>query len=62
MVWFFGGSSDSNTVDRQIFIPLNGQGNPDSSDFTSSRLNPNRKTGIDVSRNYGTRMLLQAGF
>lgn len=58
----FGGSSDSNTVDRQIFIPLNGQGNPDSSDFTSSRLNPNRKTGIDVSRNYGTRMLLQAGF
>ena len=51
----FGGTGST------IFIPLNGQGEPDSSDFTSSRLNPNRGTGIDASRNYGTRVLLQAG-
>ncbi|MDN5541248.1 MAG: hypothetical protein L0G60_02075 [Acinetobacter sp.] len=51
----FGGTGST------IFIPLNGQGEPDSSDFTSSRLNPNRRTGIDASRNYGTRVLLQAG-
>jgi len=57
----FGGSSGSSTADRQIFIPLNGQGEPNSSDFTSSRLNPNRSTGIDADLNYGTRVLLQAG-
>lgn len=57
----FGGSSSSSTSERQIFIPLNGQGSPVSSDFTSSRLNPTMGTGIDANLNYGTRVLLQAG-
>lgn len=57
----FGGSSGSSTSERQIFIPLNGQGSPVSSDFTSSRLNPTMGTGIDANLNYGTRVLLQAG-
>ncbi|RGD92760.1 DUF11 domain-containing protein [Acinetobacter sp. SWAC57] len=51
----FGGSGSST-----IFIPLNGQGSPASSDFTSSRLNPSMGTGIDASLNYGTRVLLQS--
>ncbi|MFN3289577.1 MAG: hypothetical protein ACK410_03940 [Acinetobacter sp.] len=56
----FGGSSSSSTSERQIFIPLNGQGSPVSSDFTSSRLNPSMGTGIDADLNYGSRVLLQA--
>ncbi|NKG37519.1 hypothetical protein CAI22_07335 [Acinetobacter johnsonii] len=56
----FGGSSGSSTSERQIFIPLNGQGGPVSSDFTSSRLNPSMGTGIDADLNYGSRILLQA--
>ncbi|MEJ5036154.1 hypothetical protein WH285_04175 [Acinetobacter johnsonii] len=56
----FGGSSSSSTSERQIFIPLNGQGSPVSSDFTSSRLNPTMGTGIDADLNYGSRVLLQA--
>ncbi|MNY88555.1 hypothetical protein D3C78_48220 [compost metagenome] len=56
----FGGSSSSSTSERQIFIPLNGQGSPVSSDFTSSRLNPSMGTGVDADLNYGTRMLLQS--
>jgi len=55
----FGGSTNDSSSLKRIFIPLDQQGNPANSDFTSSRLNPSMGTGINIAQNYGVRMQLQ---
>ena len=56
----FFGDNAGDTAERRIFIPLGEQGAPRNSDFTSSRLNPSMGTGISITNNYGTRIVLNS--
>ncbi|WP_336956052.1 hypothetical protein [Acinetobacter johnsonii] len=56
----FFGDNTGTTADRSIFIPLGDQGAPRDNDFTSSRLNPSMGTGISITNNYGTRIVLNS--
>ena len=56
----FFGDNTGTTADRSIFIPLGDQGAPRDNDFTSSRLNPSMGTGISITNNYATRIVLNS--
>ena len=56
----FFGDNTGTTAERSIFIPIGDQGAPRDNDFTSSRLNPSMGTGISITNNYGTRVVLNS--
>lgn len=56
----FFGDNTGTAAERSIFIPIGDQGAPRDNDFTSSRLNPSMGTGISITNNYGTRVVLNS--